>query len=132
MMVGSDISPLSHQAGQVIQPDGSDVLARDSLGHWFNASIEKPNLIMKLLSPRFLLLSGVALAAPALADRVARRVAAKGYSAWTGGNPPRNPATPGVTWGQAIVWTAIAGAIGGVARMALRKVLSNKGLPAEE
>ncbi|MDB6078528.1 MAG: hypothetical protein JWO82_2275 [Akkermansiaceae bacterium] len=87
---------------------------------------------MKAFSPKFLLLSGIALAIPAIADRVARRAAGRGYSAWTGEDPPRNPATVGVTWTQAIVWTALAGAIGGVARMASRKALSGAGLPAEE
>jgi len=87
---------------------------------------------MKKISPQFLLLTAVALAVPALADRLARRVAGRGYSAWTGEDPPRNPATLGVSWGQAIAWTALAGAIGGVARMASRKALTRAGLPAEE
>lgn len=87
---------------------------------------------MKTLNPRFLLMTGVALAVPAVADRIARRVAGRGYAAWTGMNPPRNPATLGVTWSQAILWTALAGALGGVARMATRKVLTGAGLPAEE
>jgi len=77
-------------------------------------------------------MAGVALAVPALADRIARRVAGRSYSAWTGENPPRNPATPGVNWRDAILWTALAGAIGGVARMASRKALSRAGLPAEK
>ncbi|MFW0875163.1 DUF4235 domain-containing protein, partial [Rhodococcoides corynebacterioides] len=64
---------------------------------------------MKNISPRHLLLTGLALAVPAIADRVARRVAGRGYSAWTGENPPRNPATLGVTWRDAIIWTAVAG-----------------------
>jgi len=87
---------------------------------------------MKKLSPETLLLAGVALAVPAIADRLARRLAGRGYSAWTGENPPRNPATPGVNWRDAIVWTALAGAIGGVARMASRKALSRAGMPAEK
>lgn len=87
---------------------------------------------MKKLDTRFLLLTGVALALPAIADRLARRVAGRGYAAWTGDAPPRNPATVGVSWGQAIAWTALAGAIGGVARMASRKALTGAGLPAEE
>lgn len=87
---------------------------------------------MKSLSPRFLLLTGVALAVPALSDRIARRIAGRGYAAWAGEAPPRNPATPGVTWAEALLWTAIAGAIGGVARMAARKGLSEFGLPTEE
>jgi hypothetical protein len=90
------------------------------------------SICMKTFSPKFILLTGVALAVPAIADRIARRVAGHGYAAWTGEAPPRNPATAGVTWTQAIVWTALAGALGGVARMATRKVLSSADLPAEE
>jgi len=87
---------------------------------------------MKSFSPKFLLLSALALAIPALTDRMARRVAGRGYSAWTGERPPRNPATSGVSWSHAILWTAVAGAVGGVARMASRKALTGVGLPAEE
>ncbi|WP_367874209.1 DUF4235 domain-containing protein [Luteolibacter sp. Populi] len=86
---------------------------------------------MKSLNTKSVLLGLTALALPALADRLTRRVAAKGYNAWTGENPPRNPAVIGVSWSQAILWTALAGALGGVARMASRKVLSSRGLPAE-
>lgn len=87
---------------------------------------------MKKLNPQFVRLTAVALAVPAIADRVARRVAGRGYAAWTGEDPPRNPATLGVSWGQAIVWTTLAGALGGVARMASRRVFTGAGLPAEE
>jgi hypothetical protein len=82
-------------------------------------------------SAKYLLLTATALALPALADRAARRIAARGYTRWTGERPPRNPATLGVTWPQAIVWTALAGALGGVARMASRRVLA-PALPVEE
>ncbi len=85
-----------------------------------------------MLSPRFLILTAIALAVPALGDRFARRVARRGYLAVTGEDPPRNPENIGVSWGQAIAWTALAGAIGGIARMASRKALSGAGLPAEE
>lgn len=87
---------------------------------------------MKSFGTKHLLLAAIALAVPAVADRIARRAAGRGYSAWTGTEPPRNPATLGVSWTQAIVWTALAGALGGVARMAARKALTQKGLPAEE
>ncbi|QJE94501.1 DUF4235 domain-containing protein [Luteolibacter luteus] len=87
---------------------------------------------MKSSGMKMLALTGVAFALPALVDRVARRVAGRGFSAITGAAPPRNPATPGVSWGQAILWTALAGAIGGVARMSARRALSGAGLPAEE
>jgi hypothetical protein len=86
---------------------------------------------MKTTSPKFMLAALAGLALPALADRLVRRIAGRGFTAWTGDPPPRNPATIGVSWGQALAWTAIAGALGGVARMASRKVLAEKGLPAE-
>lgn len=84
----------------------------------------------KTVVAKGLLLQAAALALPALADRLTRRVAAKGYSSWTGEEPPRNPAVPFVTWKQAVLWTAVAGALGGVARMASRKALAGK-LPVE-
>jgi hypothetical protein len=77
------------------------------------------------------LLKAVALALPALADRSTRRLAAMGFRQWTGRQPPRNPAKLTVSWKNAILWTALAGAIGGVARMASRKVLANQ-LPVED
>ena len=84
----------------------------------------------KHLDPKFLLLSVVALALPALADRSVRRVLGSGFRKVTGDPPPRNPDTVGVSWSRAIVWTALAGALGGVARMAARKALA-KNLPVE-
>lgn len=76
------------------------------------------------------LLKALALALPALADRSTRRLAAMGFTQWTGRQPPRNPAVPTVSWKHAILWTALAGAMGGIARMASRKVLANR-LPVE-
>lgn len=86
---------------------------------------------MKATSPKFLLASLAGLALPALADRLTRRLAGRGFTACTGKEPPRNPATVGVSWGQALVWTIIAGALGGAARMASRKLLAERGLPTE-
>lgn len=77
------------------------------------------------------LLKAVALALPALADRSTRRLAASGFRSMTGRPPPRNPAVPMVSWKHAILWTALAGALGGIARMASRKVLANR-LPVEK
>ncbi len=79
---------------------------------------------MKSSTSRFLLAAAASLVVPILADEAARRLARKGYRAWTGENPPRNPGAAGVTWGEALVWTALAGALGGVARMATRKLLA--------
>ncbi|MCW1886054.1 DUF4235 domain-containing protein [Luteolibacter flavescens] len=85
---------------------------------------------MKPRSTKHLALKIAALALPALADRLTRRLAARGFTGVTGQQPPRNPAVPFVTWKEAILWTAIAGAMGGVARMASRKALAGK-LPVE-
>ena len=71
---------------------------------------------------RHYLLKTVALALPALA--------AMGFTQWTGRQPPRNPVVPTVSWKHAILWTALAGALGGVARMASRRILANR-LPVE-
>lgn len=80
---------------------------------------------MKNSLPRLLVLTAASMAVPLLADEAARRLARKGYRAWTGGNPPRDPGSPGVTWSEALLWTALAGALGGVARMATRKLLAD-------
>lgn len=88
--------------------------------------------MMKSLTLKHLLLASIALTVPALADRMARRMVGRAYRAWTGKEPPRNPERVSVTWSQAILWTALAGAIGGVGRMASRKGLRAKGLPAEK
>lgn len=87
-------------------------------------------MIIRRQNPKFLLATALGLALPAIADRIVRRVAGRGFAAWTGKPPPRNPATIGVSWGHAVAWTALAGALGGVARMASRKALSRK-LPTE-
>ncbi|MCW1912127.1 DUF4235 domain-containing protein [Luteolibacter sp. GHJ8] len=87
-------------------------------------------MMIRRQNSKFLVAAALGLALPALADRVVRMAAGKGFAAFTGEPPPRNPATIGVSWGQAFVWTAVAGALGGVARMAARKALSRK-LPTE-
>ena len=87
-------------------------------------------MIMRRQHPKFLAAALLGLALPAIADRLMRSAAGRGYAAFTGEPPPRNPATIGVSWGQAIIWTAVAGALGGVARMAARKALSRR-LPTE-
>jgi len=87
---------------------------------------------IKSTSGNWLVASLIGLAVPALVDRVVRRAAGKGFTAWTGTPPPRNPATIGVSWGQALAWTAVAGALGGISRMASRKLLAEHGLPTEK
>jgi len=82
----------------------------------------KPNAL-------FLVASGFIL--PALASRLARSAAGSGYHRLTATLPPRNPAAPGVGLKEALVWTALSGAVGGVARMAIRRALADTAVPAE-
>jgi hypothetical protein len=37
---------------------------------------------------------------------------------------PKNPASPGVTWGEALVWGATAGLLAGLARTVARRGVS--------
>ncbi len=67
----------------------------------------------------------VAGAAGVLAVLVARRGLADGWRWWWGDDPPENPATPDVTWPQALAW---AGATG--AAMALARLLALRGSAA--
>lgn len=86
---------------------------------------------MKRSTPASLALIGLGLLIPALASRAARRVAGGSFHAITHRPPPRNPAAPGVKWQHAILWTALSGALGGLASMVARKGLTRVGLPAE-
>ncbi|MDB6076629.1 MAG: hypothetical protein JWO82_376 [Akkermansiaceae bacterium] len=86
---------------------------------------------MKRSTPASLALIGLGLLIPAVASRVARRLAGGGFQAITRRAPPRNPAAPGVKWQHAILWTALSGALGGLASMVARKGLTRAGIPAE-
>ena len=44
-----------------------------------------------------------------VAAKVARAVLDKGWAKTKGGEPPRNPAAPGTTWGEAITWAVASG-----------------------
>src|SRR5205823_8118844 len=56
----------------------------------------------------------------------ARKVLRVAWKTSTGKQPPANPEHPEVTWGEAISWAVLSGAVVGVARMAAqRKVASS-------
>ena len=78
-----------------------------------------------------LLLLAAGIILPALAARAARSVAGAGYHAITGGEIPKNPANPEISWKEALIWTAFSGAIGGVARMVVRRWQASAEIPAE-
>lgn len=40
----------------------------------------------------------------------------------TGRTPPTNPAAPGVSWGEALAWAALTGAVIGVGRIIARRL----------
>lgn len=80
-------------------------------------SREKSTLTtLALLAAGFLL--------PVVAARASRRLADVGYRMVTDEDPPRNPVAREVEWRDAIVWSVISGAIGGLARLSVRRVLA--------
>ncbi len=83
--------------------------------------------------PKFSSLPMIALGLliPAVAARLTRGVAGKGYQALTHSDPPKNPAHPDVEWKDAILWTVFSGVIGGLARLAVRRWLATTSVPAE-
>jgi hypothetical protein len=52
---------------------------------------------------------------------IARKVLQLGWKTATGKQPPANPEHPEVTWGEAVGWAVISGAVIGVARMAAQR-----------
>lgn len=87
---------------------------------------------MKDSKTKTALLIGAGFLVPMLAARASRMVAGGGYSMITRKSPPKNPANRDTELREAILWTAFAGALGGVARMFARRYLSeNTSLPSE-
>ncbi|WP_193213120.1 DUF4235 domain-containing protein [Luteolibacter marinus] len=82
-------------------------------------------------SPKALGLIAAGFIAPAIAARLSRSVAGAGYHAITHVEPPKNPAHPRVGWQEAIVWTVFSGAVGGLARLAVRRWMAGTIIPAE-
>lgn len=56
-----------------------------------------------------------------VAAKLARSVLDKGWAKTRGGEPPRNPAVPGTTWSEALLWAVASGVIVAVARMLATK-----------
>lgn len=57
-----------------------------------------------------------------LAARTVARLLEAGWAATHGGNPPRNPASKTTSWGEAVVWSGLAGAVMGITRMVATRV----------
>lgn len=56
-----------------------------------------------------------------VAAKVARAGLDKGWAKTKGGEPPRNPAVPGTTWGEAVTWAVASGVAVSVARLLATK-----------
>lgn len=63
----------------------------------------------------------IGIGAGVLAAKVGRAVLDKGWAKTKGGEPPRNPAVPGTSWGEAITWAVASGITVGVARLLATK-----------
>jgi hypothetical protein len=76
----------------------------------------EPPMSYKLLS----LLAAVAAAF------AARHAISFAWRSATGAQPPANPEHPDVTWGEAVTWSVVSGAVVGIARLvAQRKVAAS-------
>lgn len=56
-----------------------------------------------------------------LASKVGRSVLDKGWAKTRGGEPPRNPAVPGTSWGEALTWAVASGVVVAVLRLLATK-----------
>lgn len=81
-------------------------------------------------SSSFLMLAA-GLVLPLLVAKGARALAGGGYRRIADREPPQNPASRETGWVEAIVWTALVGALGGVSRMLTRRALSETVIPSE-
>lgn len=81
---------------------------------------------MKDSRTKTILLVGLGFVLPMVAARASRMVADGGYLLVTRKDPPKNPASRDTEMMEAIIWTAFAGALGGVARMFARRYLSDE------
>ena len=63
----------------------------------------------------------VTAGAAVIGGAAARAVLKVGWKAATNENPPNNPAEPGTSWGQAMVWAALTGTAVGIARVLARR-----------
>lgn len=59
--------------------------------------------------------------AAVLAAILARKVLVSGWRSARHADPPANPADPSTSWGEAITWAALTGALVGIARMVAQR-----------
>jgi hypothetical protein len=64
---------------------------------------------------------GVATLAAVGAAIAARNATSAVWRKRTGHDPPTNPADPDTSWGEAVAWTLVTGALVGVARLVARR-----------
>jgi hypothetical protein len=65
------------------------------------------------------------MAAIAVTGLVTHKALAEAWEAKTERPPPLNPAAPGVSWGEALLWGAIAGVVAGLGKTLVRRGLAN-------
>lgn len=80
--------------------------------------------LAKVSSAPSLLVVASGLVIPALAARVSRRLAERGYKAWAHQDPPEHPEDPALSLRHAIAWTIISGTVGGVSRLLVGRLLA--------
>ncbi|MFC5051923.1 DUF4235 domain-containing protein [Rubritalea spongiae] len=76
-----------------------------------------------------LIIAGVAI--PLIASRATKRIIGSGYRALSDREPPKNPASPTTAWKDALAWSILTGAAGGVSRLIMRKILAHTSIPTE-
>ena len=69
--------------------------------------------------------NAVAFAAALGCTFVARNLIQSGWRATLNREPPKNPTSHEVDWGDALLWGAVSGAVVGVARIASRRASSS-------
>ncbi len=72
---------------------------------------DRDELLWKALTTGAAIAAGIA----------ARNVATAGWKKAAGGEPPVNPADPTTSWGEAVGWTVLVGALVGLARLFARR-----------
>ena len=77
------------------------------------------------------MLVAAGLVIPMIAARAARTAVGAGFQAVTHTPPPKNPAHPEVKLSDAVMWTVITGAVGGLARLGVRRYLAETAIPSE-
>lgn len=69
------------------------------------------------------ILAGLAVVA---AGMLVRSALSKTWEQTAKRPPPRNPAAPGVSWREALVWASLVGATVGIAKVVVRRLMSRR------